>query len=225
MIVRIKRQKGPNETPYWQSFNYDGDMNVTVVTVLNAINYTDDVFDIEGKPTSRINWECSCLQGVCGGCAMVINNKPSLACNTLLKDLKSNELILEPLSKFPVIRDLTVDRSIIFDNLKKVNLYLEDKPEALEKDYPQRYSVAKCLKCGLCLEVCPNYKYGSDFYGAVFANDTYLLYSNKKRDSKELIESYNEHFVASCSKALSCQKICPVNIETLTSILRMNRAK
>ena len=91
MIVRIKRQKGPNETPYWQSFNYDGDMNVTVVTVLNAINYTDDVFDIEGKPTSRINWECSCLQGVCGGCAMVINNKPSLACNTFLKDLKSNE--------------------------------------------------------------------------------------------------------------------------------------
>jgi succinate dehydrogenase / fumarate reductase iron-sulfur subunit len=225
MLVRIKRQKGPNEQPYWQTFEYTGSKDATVVTVLNALNYTDDLYDVEGNPASRIRWECSCMQGVCGGCAIVINNKPALACSTFLKDIKGDELVLEPLSKFPVISDLMVDRSIIYRNLNKVKAYLNDRSKALEKDYPHRYQVAKCLKCGLCLEVCPNYSYGTDFFGAVFANDAYLLYSNQTNDKKELIKAYNEHFVSNCSKALSCQSVCPAKIETLTSILKMNRAK
>lgn len=225
MLVRIKRQKGPNEQPYWQTFEYNGSKDATVVTVLNALNYTDDLYDVEGNPASRIRWECSCMQGVCGGCAIVINNKPALACSTFLKDIKGDELVLEPLSKFPVISDLMVDRSIIYENLNRVKAYLNDRSEALEKDYPHRYQVAKCLKCGLCLEVCPNYSYGTDFFGAVFANDAYLIYSNQTKDKKELIKAYNEHFVSNCSKALSCQSICPAKIETLTSIIKMNKAK
>ena len=39
MLVRIKRQKGPNEQPYWQTFEYKGSKDATVVTVLNALNY------------------------------------------------------------------------------------------------------------------------------------------------------------------------------------------
>ena len=225
MIVRIKRQNGPNEQPFWQTFEYNGNHNATVVTVLNELNYTDDLYDIDGLPSKRIRWECSCIQGVCGGCAMIINNKPSLACNTFLKDLKCNELVLEPLTKFPVIADLMVDRSIIHQNLNKAKNYINDRTKILSKDYPQIYSIAKCLKCGLCLEVCPNYKSNSEFFGAVFANDVYLAYKNKLNDSNELIKLYKEHFASSCSKALSCQSVCPAKIETLTSILRMNRAK
>ena len=160
MKVRIKRQVNSNSLPYWQTFEYNGPKDVTVVAVLNAINYTDDLYDIDGNPTTRIRWECSCMQGMCGGCAMVINNTPALACTTFIKNLKKDELVLEPLSKFPVIADLMVDRSVIYENLSKVEAYLTDRSEALEKDYPLRYSVAKCLKCGLCLEVCPNYTNG-----------------------------------------------------------------
>ena len=112
MLVHIKRQKGPNQKPYWQSFEYNGSLDVTVVTVINTINYTDDIYDIDNNPTERIRWECSCMQGVCGGCAMIINGRPSLACDTFIKDLNSKELVLEPLSKFPVVADLIVDRSI-----------------------------------------------------------------------------------------------------------------
>jgi succinate dehydrogenase / fumarate reductase iron-sulfur subunit len=225
MLVRVKRQKGPNENSYWQCFEYNGSVDVTVVTVINHINNSNEIYDIEGKAVERISWECSCLQGICGGCAMIINGKPALACDTFLKDLKCDELILEPLSKFPVVRDLMVDRSIIHRNLNQVNLYLKDSAEVLGKDRPQRYSISKCLKCGLCLEVCPNYQYGKDFFGGVFANDAYLIYSAQAKGKDEVIKTYNEHFVSNCSKALSCQSICPAKIETLTSILRMNRAK
>lgn len=225
MLVRVKRQKGPNENAYWQSFDYKGSLDVSVVTVINAINYTDDIYDVDGNPAERIRWECSCLQGVCGGCAMIINGKPALACDTFIKDLKGEELVLEPLSKFPVVADLMVDRRIIYENLNKANIYLNDRSEVLKKDHPHRYSISKCLKCGLCLEVCPNYQYGKDFFGGVFANEAYLIYSANAQDKEQIIKSYNEHFVSNCSKALSCQSICPAKIETLTSILRMNRAK
>jgi succinate dehydrogenase / fumarate reductase iron-sulfur subunit len=160
---------------------------------------------------------------VCGGCAIVINGTPALACATFINDIKGDELILEPLSKFPVVADLIVDRSIIYENLKQAQAYLENEAVFSSKHYDQQYSVAKCLKCGLCLEVCPNYRPGGKFFGPVFANETYLLDSQTKTENKRLKKQYNDHFHSWCSKALSCQDVCPAGIETLTSIFRMNR--
>ena len=92
-----------------------------------------------------------------------------------------------------------------------------------KRGHEQQYSVAKCLKCGLCLEVCPNYRLGGDFFGAVLANESYLIASQSSAKKLQIVKEYKTHFGAGCSKALSCQSVCPVQIETLTSILRMNR--
>ena len=154
---------------------------------------------------------------------MVINGVPALACGTFLNDVKGEELVLEPLSKFPVVADLIVDRSIIYKNLNQAQAYLEEATVHSDKHYEQQYSVAKCLKCGLCLEVCPNYRPGGEFYGPMFANESYALVSQTKVEEKRLIKEYKKHFQSNCSKALSCQTVCPAGIETITSILRMNR--
>ena len=223
MIVKIKRQSAPDSAPYWQSFEYNGPSHVTVSAVLDTINYTDDLFDTEGKPAKRIRWECSCMQAICGGCAIVINGVPALACNTFVDKLKGGELVLEPLSKFPVVADLIVDRSIIYDNLNEAKAYIESFAASSAKNHEHQYSVAKCLKCGLCLEVCPNYRPNSSFFGAVFANESYLIASQSAEKPSQAIKEYKTHFGANCSKALSCQKVCPAGIETLTSILKMNR--
>ena len=223
MIVKIKRQSDSKSPAYWQSFEYNGPQHVTVSAVLDALNYTDDLFDIEGKSAARIRWECSCMQAVCGGCAMVINGVPALACATYIDEIKGKELIIEPLSKFPVIADLIVDRSVIYENLMQAKAYLESVACNDKKQHEQQYSVAKCLKCGLCLEVCPNYHPGAEFFGAVLANESYLLESQSAEKNPQVVEAYKKHFAAGCSKALSCQKVCPAGIETLTSIMRMNR--
>ena len=118
MIVKIKRQKEPDAAPYWQSFSYDGPKHVTVSAVLDALNYTDDLFDTEGKPAPRIRWECSCMQAVCGGCGMVINGVPALACATFADEVKADTLVLEPLSKFPVIADLNTKVSTLYGMLQ-----------------------------------------------------------------------------------------------------------
>ena len=223
MLIKIKRQKTSDSEPYWQSFTYDGPTHVTVSTVLDALNYTDDLFDTDGNPVSKIRWECSCMQKMCGGCAMVINGVPALACCTFIDEIKGKEVVLEPLSKFPVVADLIVDRSVIYDNLNNSGAYLEEIASNSKKHHKQQYSVAKCLKCGLCLEVCPNYHPGAAFFGAVFANESYLISSQSENSSGNIVKEYKEHFGAGCSKALSCQVVCPAGIETLTSIMRMNR--
>ena len=154
---------------------------------------------------------------------MVINGVPALACSTFIDEIKGKDLVVEPLSKFPVVADLIVDRSVIYEYLTSAKVYLEERSVRDPRQHKQQYSVAKCLKCGLCLEVCPNYRPGGAFYGAVLANESYLVTTQSANGNPQAVKEYKEHFGAGCSKALSCQSVCPMEIETITSILKMNR--
>lgn len=224
MNVRVLRQRAPDAAPYWQTFRYEGLADASVASVLDSLNYRDDVVDVEGNPAPRISWECSCLQGMCGACAMVINGVPALACETFLRDLEGDELVLEPLRKFPTVADLVVDRSAIRSALLAENDFIGTYVPSAPEEYPLQYAAAKCLKCGLCLEVCPNYRAGDGFYGALFANDCYLVATRSPAEKKkELQRSYRKHFADGCSKALSCMTVCPMGIPTIASMAKLNR--
>lgn len=223
MRVKVLRQQSPVSEPYWESFNYDGPEDNTVAGILDYLNYHDDIVDVDGRRTTRIGWECSCLQGICGACAMVINGGPALACETFVRDLTKKEIEIRPLRKFPVIHDLVVDRSSIHENLKQTNVYIGEYQPSADADHEHQYAAAKCLKCGLCLEVCPNYVSGRTFFGAAFANDCYLAASRNRSKSGEIRKLYAEHFGSACSKSLSCMDVCPMKIPTLASMAKLNR--
>ena len=225
MRVKVLRQLSPGSEPYWETFEYDGPPDNSVAGVLDYLNYHDDIFDINGRQTTRIGWECSCLQGICGSCAMVINGNPGLACEFFLRDLKGKELEIRPLTKFLVIHDLVVDRSSIHENLKQTNICIGEYQPSADRDHEHQYAAAKCLKCGLCLEVCPNYVNGQTFFGAAFANDCYLAASRNRTKEKEIRDIYAAHFGKDCSKALSCMDVCPMKIPTLASMAKLNRKK
>ena len=224
MKVKIKRQEARDCLPYWQVFNFESQERLTVAAILDQINYQDDPVDENGNVCKRIRWQCSCMQKMCGGCAMVINGTPALACAVFIDTAKTKQLILEPLSKFDVICDLVVDRSIIHEYEKAAMMYLGKRGQPNDKEFKNQYSVAKCLKCGLCLEVCPNYVKGSkNFFGAFFANDAYLLHSSTENRKSEIKKEYKKHFESGCSKSLACRDICPMKMPTLSSISYMNR--
>ena len=224
MKIKVLRRRSADDRSYWQFFSYEQTTDdVTVAGMLDELNYKDDLKDISGQPAPRIRWENSCLQGMCGACAMVINGRPALACETFLRDLKKDMIVLEPLRKFPVIADLMVDRTVIGEYLKKADAYIGEFSGADAKDYEQMYMSGRCLKCGLCLEVCPNFKSGENFYGAAFANDCYLISSRSRSRHDAIKESYESHFEKGCSKSLSCADVCPVNIPLLTTIAKMNK--
>lgn len=225
MIVKIKRQEAFHTQPYWQSFSYDGERTISVAALLDDLNDREELLDVEGMPARKIRWACSCMQGVCGACSMIINGTPALACKTFLRDLPTDELRLEPLTKFPTACDLIVDRDVIEEGLQRARLYIGEWEQPEQKESEFLYTAAKCLKCGLCLEVCPNYGKGERFLGGLFANQARLTLSQSRERKAELLGEYRAHFAAGCSKALSCQKVCPVGISTLSSMLKLNRLR
>lgn len=222
MVIKIKRKLSADTESFWETFLYEGSPDISVAGMLEELNYKDDIVNSKGEAVPRISWECSCLEAKCGACAMVINGRPALACETFLRDL-GKEITLEPLRKFPVICDLITDRGIIHENALKVNSYIAEYKPSARKEHSHQYSAAKCLKCGLCLEVCPNYVNGIQFFGALFANDCYLIANRSGVFDAHIKKDYASHFAAGCSKALACVDVCPMKIPTLASMAKMNR--
>jgi ferredoxin len=79
---------------------------------------------------------------------------------------------LEPLTKFPVIRDSQVDRTPMFDALKRVKAWIPidgsydlGPAPALAAEQEISYAFSRCMTCGCCMEVCPQYNDQSDFMG------------------------------------------------------------
>jgi succinate dehydrogenase / fumarate reductase iron-sulfur subunit len=223
-ILRIKRQREKNEESYWQTIEYvcENEETETVATVLRAIENGKVMRDAEGNTLTPIAWECSCLQKKCGSCAMLIDGRPNLACSYFLKNHKGKQpIVIEPLTKFPVVRDLIVDRSIMRQNLKNIQAWMTDKAAATdEKNVEIMYEASRCLQCGCCLEVCPNFCGGGDFFGAAAAVPVSRIVNAADRKSqKEMKNNYNKYVYNGCGKSLACQNICPekINVDKLLS--------
>ena len=93
--ITILRQADRDAEPYRQvvAFSTD-DAEMTVATLLKTLNATPDLTDTDGKAVTNIQWECSCLQKKCGACAMRINGRPRLACDTKLGAFKNGHIMV-----------------------------------------------------------------------------------------------------------------------------------
>ncbi len=199
----------------YKIFEYDGDLNISVITLLEKLDWP-------------IEYSCSCLQGICGACAMVINSEPKLACKTFLNEeimtKKYNQITIEPLSKFPLIKDLKVDRTILFDAMRECELWLENDSEYNPKDLDFEYEMSLCIMCGCCTEACPNYKLG-DFVGAQVAVSASKLVNQESDEPhlKNMKNNYKKRFFSHCVKSIVCEDVCPMEIPTQRAISKMNR--
>jgi succinate dehydrogenase / fumarate reductase iron-sulfur subunit len=164
--VRVLRQDAPGETSYWERHRiaYERDMNV--ISVLQRIAAQAET--VEGRRVAPVAWDCNCLEEVCGACTMVINGHVRQACSALVDRLLEDnpaEIELRPMSKFPVLRDLVVDRERLFQALKKLDCWipvdgyydLGRGPQVAQTVQQERYPLSECMSCGCCLEACPQY--------------------------------------------------------------------
>ena len=191
MKIRIKRQAAPNEVPYWSCIEYHGDGNISVADWLADVNAT--VLDF-----NRIAIECSCLEGRCGACALRVNSRPALACRVKLRDaVKNNEIILEPLKKFPVLKDLVVDRSQMHRQMLELKLWPRGMAECAQD---LRIEASMCLLCGCCLDTCPRYGTGT-FPGPAAIVQAYA--SGKPLSAVT---------ISTCLRDFSCMHVCPAGI-------------
>jgi succinate dehydrogenase / fumarate reductase, iron-sulfur subunit len=164
--VVVLRQDGPGKPAYLERHLVEYEPNMNVISALQKIAATSRT--AEGRPVAPVAWDCNCLEEVCGACTMVINGRVRQACTALIDRLLADKpagIELRPMTKFPVIRDLVVDRSRMFQTLKKirgwvpVDSYLDMGPGPRQSQEHQElaYSLSECMTCGCCLEACPQY--------------------------------------------------------------------
>ena len=164
--VRILRQDVAAGESYWERFEVPHEPNMNVISVLQKIAALARTPD--GRRVAPVAWDCSCLEEVCGSCTMLINGRTRMACSALVDTLLAEdggEIELKPMSKFPVVRDLVVDRKRLFRSLERVQAWVpvDDSydhgpgPRIAPEEQQDAYPLAECISCGCCLEACPQF--------------------------------------------------------------------
>jgi len=160
ILLRVKRQDRPDSASYWEEFRIPYRPGHNVHSLLMEVQLHPVRAD--GTATSPVVWDASCLEEVCGSCTMFVNGQIRQACSALVDSL-ARPVVLEPMKKFPVVRDLAVDRSRMFENLKRVKAWvpidgtydLGPGPRMTEEAQQYAYALSRCMTCGCCLEACP----------------------------------------------------------------------
>ena len=229
--LRVKRQDGPDAHPYWQEFEIPYKQQHNVISALMEVRRHPVTRD--GKETTPVVWEASCLEEVCGSCTMVINGHVRQACTALI-DQYEQPIVLEPMTKFPVVRDLMVDRSRMFEALQKARAWipldgtydLGPGPRVPADTQEFRYALSRCMTCGCCLEVCPQYNDHSKFMGVAVMSQVVLFNlhpSGAMQKDLRLEAVMGEGGISDCGNAQNCVKACPKEIPLTTSIGELGR--
>ncbi|MCZ6463504.1 MAG: succinate dehydrogenase iron-sulfur subunit [Proteobacteria bacterium] len=194
--------------------------------VLDAVNFIKD--EVDG--TLSLRW--SCRMAVCGSCGMMLNGEPKLTCKVALSDY-GDELLIEPLANFPVVRDLVVEMEGFMDKFKSVKPWIITAKEMAAEEGTNRQSPAElevfkqfsmCINCMLCYSACPVVANEPEFLGpaAIALGHRYNMDSRDEGQAERNEIFRGEGTVFSCSYANECSEVCPKNVDPAAAV---NQAK
>lgn len=233
---RLKIYRGSPGNQYWEEFELEIEPMANVISALMQIQ--KHPVNVKGERVEPVVWEQGCLEEVCGSCSMLVNGFPRQACSALIepiiKETGSRTVTLAPFSKFPLIRDLMVDRSIMFENLKKVQAWVDsdgaydrgEAPKVSQEVQEIRYVLSTCMTCGCCSEACPQINDHSKFIGPAAIAQADLFNSDptgKMAKGKRLRTLMEEGGVSDCGNAQNCVRVCPKKIPLTDAIASIGR--
>lgn len=227
--IVVQRRDRADTRPYSQTFELDYKPQMNVISALQDIAASPVTAD--GQHTSPVAWDCNCLEEVCGACTMVINGRVRQACTALIDNLlkESPVIDLKPMSKFPVIRDLVVDRRKMFESLKKIRAWIPvdtfgdvgEGPVISPEVADMRYPLSRCMTCGCCMEVCPQFHDRSEFIGPAPIGQAVLfnLHPTGEMTASERLEALmGPGGITDCGNAQNCVKACPKDVPLTQAI-------
>ena len=223
-IFRFDPEK--DERSYYQDFEVEADPMERILDCLNRIR-------VEKDPT--LSYRMSCGHGVCGSDGMRINGTSSLACQKLVKDFKENEeVLIEPLQVFRVLKDLVVDMDPFFERYNSIKPYLiiatpppdKERPQSIEEH--QKFEDAiRCILCACCTASCPvNQDKATQAYIGPAALVRAFRYPFDSRDegSKERIALLDDKDGAwGCQTKWMCTRVCPKEIPVTKEIFEVKK--
>ena len=233
----LKAYRGTPNNQYWEEFE---------LPLLPAMNVISALMEIQknpmnklGKKSTPIAWEQGCLEEVCGSCSMLVNGTPRQSCTALIepiiKQSGSSTITLAPFTKYPLIRDLVVDRTQMFEKLKKVKAWVtvdgtwnsKDQGIKISPEVQEAlYVLSTCMTCGCCNEACPQVNDDSPFMGPSATSQIRLFNSNPPSElqkTERLRAAMDDDGIAGCGNAQNCVKVCPKKIPLTESIALIGR--
>jgi succinate dehydrogenase / fumarate reductase iron-sulfur subunit len=233
--LRLRRydpQSG--EAAYWEEHTVDLGAKQSVL---------DAILKIKDDTDGSIGIRCSCQQAICGSCAVRMNGKPGLACNTHLDealerghaaDGEPEVINVEPMGNMPVIRDLIVDMDAVhWKKIERVTPWLINKEPIPEREYivPHDNMVdvtqtMACIQCGACVSDCLSMEVDPGFIGPAALSKAYRFVGDP-RDAepeerlKDLAE--DEHGIYDCTHCFNCIDACPKGVDPMSQIMRLRR--
>ena len=231
IAFKIKRQDSPTTAAYWDGFEIPWKPGMNVISSLMEI--ATNPVTTTGKTTAPITYDANCLEEVCGSCAMVINGKARMACSALVDQLEQ-PIRVEPLTKFPVVRDLSVDRNVIFENLKAVKAWvpvdgtydLGPGPRVTPREQEESYPISRCISCCCCMEACPQFNEDTGFVGAATIAQVNLFNNHptgKALKYDRLAALMGDGGIQECGYAQNCVEVCPKDIPLTREISEVSR--
>lgn len=205
-----------NDKPFMQSYELmvPEKSDVMVLTLLERLKAEQD-------PT--ITFRRSCREGVCGSDGMNINGSNGLACITALSQLKTQKIVIRPLSGFPVIRDLVVDMSQFYQQYERIEPYLQNNSEPPAKERlqsPEERALLdglyECILCACCTSSCPSFWWNPEkFVGpAGLLQARRFLADTRDTADKARLEDLQDPFsVFRCRGILNCTTVCPKGLD------------
>jgi fumarate reductase iron-sulfur subunit len=194
--------------------------------VLDALNYIKDELD------GTLSFRWSCRMGVCGSCGMMVNGVPKLTCATFLSEYHPAPVRVEPLTGFPVERDLVFSMDDFMEKLPRVSPWViraENAAAPPNGEYLQspgqlaeykQYSM--CINCMLCYSACPIYVQDQAFLGpaAIALAQRYNLDSRDEGVEQRLPVLLEHEGIWSCTFIGECSAVCPKNVDPAGAIQR-----
>jgi succinate dehydrogenase / fumarate reductase, iron-sulfur subunit len=233
--IKVQRREKEGAPATWETFEIPYRRNLNVISALMDIR--KNPVTIEGRQTTPPVWDMNCLEQVCGICTMVIDGRVRQSCSALVDDLllasSSDTVTLEPMSKFPNVRDLKVDRTKMFEHLKQVHSWIEldgthalgPGPHVSNELAQERYALSRCMTCGCCLEACP--QYGDDNYigpQAIAQARLFNMHPVGKLTADERLNGLmGDDGIANCGNAQNCIQVCPMSLPLTKAIYETNR--
>jgi succinate dehydrogenase / fumarate reductase, iron-sulfur subunit len=222
---------------YWEEFELERNVQANVISSLMEIQ--KNPVNKQGETTTPVAWEQGCLEEVCGSCSMLVNGRPRQACTALIENYikasKSSTITLAPFTKFPLVRDLVVDRTKMFEALKKVHGWISvdgtqdtgqfGSPISQEVQEAM-YVLSTCMTCGCCSESCPQVNSKSDFMGPAAMSQVRYFNANptgKLEKSERIRAVLGKDGIANCGNAQNCVRVCPKGIPLTESLALIGR--
>ncbi len=190
------------------------------MTILALLNYIKENID------ETLAFRHFCRAGICGTCAIKVNGFPKLACKEQVDSyvLFGRDIVLEPLDKHEIIKDLVVNHEGIVEKGKKYRTWLEPKNSNIPVEKGLNEEIEKsadCILCLACQSYCPQVleeKYAGPLY---FAKMYRYLVDPRENNGKRYEEALEEGFIYHCLSCNKCNHVCPKEVEPATLIRKI----